>query len=186
MPNCRFRTSNLELHVPTYLSLHDAARKFDQPEEVLTQLIQAGKIEAVQLPSVELLVNATNCHYKTKKEIIAEEFTHLCKQTISASEASRKYSKVHGIPIPQPNFSYWAKAGYIEVKSRGYRLQLNEADVAYCTKIYAEKYKEYGGRLQGVHIFDEHGNPYQLKYREVAKKMRSERRQRKKKAETVK
>lgn len=183
MTNGKFQVSNLTLNIPTYLPLPDAALKFGLSEKVLTQLIRAGKIEAAKLPSGELLVATDNGQYKTKEEIIAEEFSHLCDQTISTSEASRKYSKVYGIPIPQPNFSYWTKAGHIEVKSRGYRLQLNEADVAYCAKIYAEKYKEYGGQLQGVHIFDEDGNPYQLKYREVAKKMRSERRQSKKKVE---
>lgn len=65
-------------------------------------------------------------------------------------------------------FSRWARAGYIEVKERGYRLKLNEADVAYCAKIYAEKYKAYNGKMTGVTVFDEEGNPYRLKYPEIA------------------
>jgi hypothetical protein len=43
-----------------------------------------------------------------------------------------------------------------------------EADVAYCAKIYAEKYKAYNGKMTGVTIFDEEGNPYRLKYPEIA------------------
>jgi hypothetical protein len=121
-----------------------------------------------------------NGRYKTKKEIISQEFAHLRDQTISASEASRKYSKIFGVNIPQPNFSRWAEAGYIEVRERGYRLRLNEADVAYCAKIYTEKYEEYGGKIQGVPIFDEYGNPYQLKYKDIAQQKRVKRRRNRK------
>jgi hypothetical protein len=58
-------------------------------EKVLTQLIQAGRIGAVQLPSGEVLVAADNngqgC--KTKTEIIATNFAHLRGHPISTSEA---------------------------------------------------------------------------------------------------
>ena len=178
MPNGK--SSNLNQRVPTYIPLADAIQKYGISEEALTQLIEAGKIEAVQLPSGELLVAAENGKYKTKEEIITEEFSELQGQVISASEASRKYSKVYGVNIPQPNFSRWADAGYINVRERGYRLQLDEADVAYCAKVYAEKYKQYDGRMKGVPIFNEHGNPYQLKYEELAEQKRVDRRRKRK------
>lgn len=167
--------------IPTYLPLTEAAKKYGLSEAVLTQQIQAGKIEAVQLPTGELLVAAErNGHqFKTKNEIISEEFAHLQGHTISASEASRKYSKVFGVPISQPLFSRWVKANYIKVLGRGYRLELDEAEVAYCAKVYAEKYREYGGQMPGVRIFDDEGNPYRLKYAEVAEQMRADRRARK-------
>jgi hypothetical protein len=63
-----------------------------------------------------------------------------------------------------------------QVLERGYRLQLDEADVAYCAEIFAQKYKEYNGRMSGVRIFDDESNPYQLKYPEVAEQLREERR----------
>lgn len=179
MSNGKFPATTLELDVPTYVPLSEAARKYDLSEKVLTQLIQAGKIEAVRLPSGELLVSAENGQYKSKEEIIAEEFSHLLGETISASEASRRYSDDQ-IKIYPSRFSDWAKAGYIASEFDGYRLLLDEAEVAYCAKIYRAKYEEYGGRLTGVTIFDEDGNPYQLKYPEVAQRMRSERRQRNK------
>jgi hypothetical protein len=53
--------------------------------------------------------------HKTKEQIIAEEFAHLRGQAISASEASRKYSKIYGVPISHRIFSRWAEAGYIKV-----------------------------------------------------------------------
>ncbi|GIK40106.1 MAG: hypothetical protein BroJett011_39390 [Chloroflexota bacterium] len=164
-------------HVPTFIPLVEAAQKYNLSEKALTQLIQTGKIEAVQLPNGELLVAAesNNGHKaKTKQEIIAEEFSHLRGNTISASEASRKYSKIYGVTISNELFSRWSRLGYIKRVS-GYRLSLDEADVAYCAKIFVEKYHEYRGRLQGVPIFDENGNPYHLKYREVAAHLRAER-----------
>lgn len=87
------------------------------------------------------------------------------------------------MPISQQIFSRWAANGYITVKKRGYRLQLDEADVAYCAKVYAEKYDEYEGQMMGVRVFDEEGNPYQVKWREVAEQLRAERRAKKEKNE---
>jgi hypothetical protein len=59
---------------------------------------------------------------------------------------------------------------------RGLRLKLDEADVAYCADIYTQKVAEYGtNRLFGVKIFDEDGNPYQLKYPDIARDRREER-----------
>jgi hypothetical protein len=170
-------------HIPTYLPLDQAARHYGLSKKVLTQEIQAGKIQAVQLPSGDLLVAAENNSqdYQPKEEIIAREFAHLRGNPISASEASRKYSEIYNVPISHQIFSRWAAGGYITVKKRGYRLQLDEADVAYCAKIYAEKYDEYEGQMMGVRIFDEAGNPYQVKWREVAEQLRAERRAKKEK-----
>lgn len=58
MPSGKSPTNILELDVPTYLPLPEAVRKYELSENVLTQLIQAGKIDAVRLPSGELLVAA--------------------------------------------------------------------------------------------------------------------------------
>ncbi len=173
-------------HIPTYIPFNQAAKHYGLPQKVLTQQIRAGKIQAVQLPSGDLLVAAENNgkDYQTKEEIIAQEFAHLRGEPISASEASRKYSKRYGVPISDVNFSRWSRLGYIKRKSDGYRLQLDEADVAYCAKIYAEKYDEYEGQMMGVRIFDEEGNPYQVKWREVAEQLRAERRAKKEKAES--
>ena len=57
MLNPQAKISNFKSHIPTVLPLPDAARKYNLTEQALTQLIQTGKIEAVQLPSGELLVS---------------------------------------------------------------------------------------------------------------------------------
>ena len=111
--------------------------------------------------------------------ITRDLFEHLRGQPISASEASRKYSDSSGVTILQSTISRWAKAGYIKVLARGYRLLLDEADVAYCAAVYGAKVKIYGNQMSGVRIFDDAGNPYRLKYPEVARQMRIERHERK-------
>jgi hypothetical protein len=164
----------------TYLSLEKAARKYGVKKKVLTQLIEAGMIQTRETSTGELLVvaekNDNDQNLQTKEEIIAAKFAHLREQPISASEASRKYSKTCGVAISQPLISRWVKLGYITVLERGYRLQLDEAEVAYCAEIFAQKYQEYGGQMQGVNVFDEDGNPYQLKYPEIAEQKRIQRR----------
>jgi len=169
-------------NVPTFIPLADAVRKFGLPQKVLTEQIQAGEIEAVKLPNGELLVaDKLNSGYqnKTKEQIIAEKYSHLRGKVISAAAASRKYSEIHGVVILARLFSRWASAGYIKSiggGGRGLRLKLDEADVAYCADIYSQKVAEYGtNRLFGVTIFDENGNPYQLKYPDIAKDRREER-----------
>jgi len=93
MPNGKSSVQTLELEVPTYLPLSEAANKYNLSENVLTQLIQAGKIEAVRLPSGELLVSANNDpkKIKTKEQIIAEKFGDRIEQPVTVSEASERY-----------------------------------------------------------------------------------------------
>ena len=159
------------LNVPTYLPLSDAAKKFKLSEKALTQLIKASKIEAVQLPSGELLVAAEDNgkngqNLKTKDEIIAEEFAHLRLKPITVTEAAENYD------LHRDTVLEWTKKGYItslKHSGRGSRMELDEADVAYCAKIYHER----GGK-RGVRLFDEDGDPYQLKHPQLSKHRREQ------------
>jgi len=155
--------------IPTYLPLDQAAQKLGLSEKVLTQLIRAGKIQAVQLPSGELLVAADNNNgqeYKTKAEIIAHNFAHLRGQVIIPYAAEKKYG------IHRSNFIRWARAGYIKILREEDRLiELDAADVTYCAYIYQQKKTEYG-KVSGAKIFDEDGNPYQVKYPDLAAERR--------------
>ena len=111
---------------------------------------------------------------RTKKDIVAQEFAGLRGQPISLSDAGRKYGTSY------KNFGNWAKLGYIKIISNdGYRTLIDEAEAAYCAKIYHEKYREHGGNMKGVIIFDEHGNPYQMKYPDLAERKRLQRRRKK-------
>jgi len=166
---------------PTYLSLEEAARKYGVKEKVLTQLIADGIVQARTTPSGELLVvadkNGNSQEPQTKEEIIAARFAHLRGNPISASEASRKYSRQYRVPMSHALFSRWANLGYIAILERGYRLQLDEAETAYCAEVFAQKYQVYGGQMRGVSVFDESGEPYQLKYPEIAERKRIQRHQ---------
>ncbi len=171
-------------HVPTFIPLVEAAQKYNLSEKALTQLIQTGKIEAVQLPNGELLVAAeSNGHKpKTKEQIIREEFADLLGKPISVHEAGKKYevlSAIYG----------WVLAGYIRVIKknikRGQKKLVDEADVAYCATVYKERLKKYGGQLQGVPIFDEYGNPYELKYEDLAERRRIKRQAQKREIEKL-
>jgi hypothetical protein len=166
-----------------YIPLQAAAKRYGIEEKVLTQLISAGMIETKAVSGGILVAVDKNGNVgradeqpQTKEEIIAAKFAHLRGKNISASEASRKYSNLYGIQISNELFSRWSRLGYIKRKA-GYRLQLDEAEVAYCAEIFAIKYREYDGRMRGVTVFDAEGNPYQLKYPEVAEQLRIERRQ---------
>jgi len=121
--------------IPTYLPLTEAAEKFGLSKKVLIQMIQAGKIEAVQLPSGELLVAAEkngNGHGpRTKDEIIAEKFSHLRGQSIKVTEAAEQYNLNRRTILRRKD------SGYIsEVDPGSYPIKLDEADVAYCAYIY--------------------------------------------------
>jgi predicted site-specific integrase-resolvase len=156
-------------NIPTYIPLDQAARQYGLSKKVLTQQIRVGKIQAVQLPSGDLLVAAENNDqdYQTKDEIIARKFASLRGQGISASAASKKYG------IHHQNFINWARSGYIRIlKEKPRLLEMDEADVAYCAFVYENKRVENKGRIAGAKIFDDDGNPYQVKYPDLAAQRR--------------
>jgi hypothetical protein len=176
MSNGQLPTQTLELEIPTYLPLGEAAQKYDLSEQVLTQLIQAGKIEAVRLPSGELLVSAENGQHKTKEDIINDKFAHLRGQVITVTEAAEKYGEKCG--FHRNTILEWVKHEYITVHKPGYRMELDEADVAYCADVYRQRKKAGGTR--GVPLLDEKGLPYELKSPEMAQYRRHQRRRGKK------
>jgi hypothetical protein len=152
MPNHRSPAANGN-SVPTYLPLSQAARKYNISVNVLTRMIQDGRIDAAQLPSGELLVSDVGLNQtKTKEQIIAEKFAHLRGQAITISEAAEKYS-LAGTTIRK-----WMDRGYIRTVDSGYPVRIDEAEVAYCEWAYHER-----GGQPGVRIFDDDGLPYELK-----------------------
>jgi hypothetical protein len=158
----------------TYLSVEEAARKYAVEEKVLTQLIAAGMIETHETPTGDVFVvaekNGNSQKPQTKEEIISENFAHLRGHIITPYRAQKKYSGIH-----RNNFINWARSGYIEIlKEKDRLIELDEADVAYCAYVYGLKKSEYGGKLGGVRLFDENGNPYQVKYPDLSAKRRRE------------
>lgn len=97
-------------NIPTYIPFDQAVRQYGLSKKVLTQRIRTGKIQAVQLPSGDLLVAAESNgqDYQTKEEIIGDRFTHLRGKTITPYEAEKKYG------IHRGNFIRWARADILE------------------------------------------------------------------------
>lgn len=138
-------------------------------EKVLSNLKPGDRLEIKrsQTGALEMIPLAAE---RTKSDIISREFANLQGQAISLSDASRKYN------VLPSHLSRWVKSGYIKVlDSDGYRLMIDESEAAYCAKIYQQKLVDHGGNLQGVRLFDNKGNPYEMKYPELAERKRQSR-----------
>jgi hypothetical protein len=170
MSNGNLQNATLELKVPTFLPFSDAAHKYNLSEKALTQLIETGKIEAVQLPSGEVLVSAENGQPISKEDILEEDFTELRGQSITVTEGAEKYD-LHRNTILE-----WVKKEYmipIKQGGRGSRMELDEAELAYCAQIYHDR-----EGISGVPLLDENGLPYQLKHPDLSRYRRRKRRER--------
>lgn len=152
----------------TYIPLKYAAQKYGIPEKTLLDQVKSGSIASGQLPDGELLVAEHDIG--SSLHIRREDFAHLRGRKINVRKAIWKYG------IAPRTLSRWAEAKYIRILHRGYRLDLDEGDVAYCAAVYEAKYQLYDGQLSGVPIFDQEGNPYRLKYEEIAAQKRAKRR----------
>ena len=135
----------------------------EQLQELLTQLPPNAKIELETKPNgefdVDIMVQeaVVNGNHQTKDDILREEYSELLGKPISATKAAKKY-RVHRRTIHK-----WREKGYINVlEDDGYKLSLNEADIAYCSDILHQK-KLSGMGYRGP-LLDEDGLPYQLKH----------------------
>ncbi len=151
-----------------YLPLKEAAKKHNVEEKVLTQLIAAGMIEAVEengetLVAVDKNGNGNNgTKPQTKAEIIAAEFAHLHDQPITLSEAARKYD------VPRGTLEAWQYKNYLTpTHPDAYPKLFNEAEIAYCADIYHDR-KRVGTGFYGAPLLDENGLPYELKHPDLA------------------
>ena len=142
--------------LPSYISLNEAGRRLGLNPIRLQDLIRVGTLKAARIKGETVVEEEKVDEIATqpKKEDLEEykQFAHLKKTPIWSSEAARKYG------VSQSTISRWARAGYISrLESDGYRVYLNEQDVAYCIEIY----KERGG--QGKRVFNTDGTPYKTK-----------------------
>ncbi len=151
----------------SYIPLDIAVCKYRISKKVLRQRAESGKLKSVRLADGGLLV--ANHDIDPSLNIKREDFERLRGQEISISEAARNYK------IAPRTLSRWADAGYIHVIDRGWKVILDEVDVAYCGAVYKAKYDFYDGQMSGVPIFDEEGAPFQAKYPEMAAYRRKQR-----------
>jgi hypothetical protein len=137
-------------------------------KKVLTQLIADGMVQTRETSTGDLLVvaenNGNNQDSQTKEEIIAANFAHLRERGITISQAVESYE------VPDSTIRNWVSLGFIAVVDTGYPMKVDEADVAYCAKVYHER-----GGQSGTRLFDKRGNPYQLKHPGLAEYRRRKR-----------
>jgi len=92
----------------------------------------------------------------TRKDIIKRDFPELVGVGITISDAVKKYG------IPKNTLINWHKKGYTKTIKSGYGMEIDEADVAYCSRVYNERQAK--GIIGGVPLLDENGLPYKLKH----------------------
>ncbi|MBT3322860.1 MAG: hypothetical protein HN392_11315 [Anaerolineae bacterium] len=142
--------------LPSYISLNEAGKRLDLNDERLQDLIRAGTLKAIRMKG-ETIVDEEKVEeiaIQPKKEELEEykQFSHLAGEKIWATEAARKYQ------ISRSTISRWARLDYIaRLDSDGYRVYLDEQDVAYCVSVYEER------KGQGKRVFNKDGTPYQTK-----------------------
>ena len=134
------------------IPLPQAAARLGLTVEALTRLVDSGTIKANVHEGVVLIPER-----EIAQTITREQFAKLRGKPITVAQAIEKYGLNSG------TWSRYIRTGLIEVLTPGYRMTLNEADVAYCAKVY-----EVLGGKQGSRIFDDQGRPYQLVRPEVA------------------
>jgi hypothetical protein len=100
--------------------------------------------------------------------IFREQFDHLRGRVITIPQAVEKYN------LSDRTIRDWVGRGYITILKAGHGMTIDEADVAYCAAVYQS---QGGGR--GKRIFNEHGQPYQLKHTEWADYQRERRKKKK-------
>jgi hypothetical protein len=142
--------------LPSYISLNEAGRRLGLNPIRLQDLIRVGTLKAARIKGETVVDEEKVDEIATqpKKEDLEEykQFLHLKREKIWLREAARKYG------IHQPTLSRWVQAGHIKrVDSDGYRVYLNEQDVAYCATVYEER------KGSGKRVFNKNGTPYQTK-----------------------
>ncbi len=166
--------------IPTFIPLNEAAARTGWTVERLRELVAAGTIMAGKLPDGDIIVavDESGTAIETPTEtspddqlplaaagddinaqlaaIRREDFAHLEGQGITVTEAAKKYN------VNRRTILAWVKQQYIAVLKPGYRMELDEADVAYCTTVYSVR-KQSGIRF-GAPLLNESGKPYLLKH----------------------
>lgn len=139
----------------------------EQARQLLTDLKPGSKIEVRKLPTGEIAVSDPT---QTKEDILKEHYACLIGQPITVSDAADKYR------IPRTTIFDWKNKGYVTVLETGYRLTMNEAEVAYCSDIYNRR-KASGLGFRGSPLLDENGLEYELKHENLARYRRRRKKQ---------
>jgi hypothetical protein len=158
-----------------FLSLAQAARQFGLAEETLRSLIDSRRLKGAVLPNGEIGVSERGAEQTALSEKINEQlravrqddFRQLQGVPITISDAAAKYD------LLDKTLRDWIKRGNIGVLEVCYRKRLNEADVAFCARVY--HIRKLGGSLSGAALLDETGRPNLLKHPNLSEYRRKKR-----------
>jgi len=132
------------------LTLDQVGEQLHRDAAGIMRLIEDGALWAAILPDGSLGISLSSLRALLPREDLPDyqDFTHLKGEPISISDAARKYG------IHTSTLTRWMQRGYIaQLGKDGRRTLLDEADVAYCAKVYLS---DSG---QGKWLFDEKGKP---------------------------
>jgi len=133
-----------------FISMEQAGQQLDVDQAALRRLIEDGSLRAAILPDGSIGISLSGVYSLLPREELPDykDFAYLKDRPISISDASRKYG------IHTSTLTRWMQRGYIaQIGKDGRRTLLNEADVAYCAKVYLS---DSG---QGKWLFDKKGKP---------------------------
>ncbi len=126
-----------------WISIAKAAAEFGVEEVVLEKLVKDEVIGSKRSPEGEILVIEAEAK-SVGKRLDRRKWEHLRGRPISASDAERHYG------LSKNYYARWARDGYIRMLGEdGWRIWLDEADVAYATALAEVS----GGLRQGRALF---------------------------------
>lgn len=137
-----------------WLTIPEAAENFNVDGPVLEKLAKDGVIGSKVAPDGQLLVLEDEARDVARK-LDRRQWEHLRGRQITASDAERHYG------LSKNYYARWGREGYIrKLGEDGWRVWLDEADVAYATALAEVS----GGLKQGRALF-----PASPQYATIAK-----------------
>ncbi len=139
--------SRLEL----YITPEQAARQLEVNLDSIFQSVDEGKLRAAVMTDGTIGISQQSVNELLPKEALPEyrENEELRGTPISINEAGRKYK------LNTSTLTRWMQRGLIrQLGKDGRKTLLDEADVAYCARVYQSN----SGK--GKWVFDQVGRPY--------------------------
>jgi predicted site-specific integrase-resolvase len=139
--------SRLEL----YITPNQAARQLGLDSDSIFRLADEGKLRAAVMTDGTIGISQQSVNELLPKEALPEyrENEELRGTPISINEAARKYQ------LNTSTLTRWMQRGIIRKLGKdGRKTLLDEADVAYCARVY------HLNSGQGKWVFDGSGRPY--------------------------
>lgn len=138
-------------HLELFITPEQAARQLGMDADSIYQWVDNGQLRAAVMTDGEIGISQYSVNQWLPKEALPEykENQDLRGTPISINEAGRKYK------LNTSTLTRWMQRGLIRRLGKdGRRTLLDEADVAYCARIYQLNHG------QGKWVFDEAGRPY--------------------------